>query len=74
MVNGLNKENLNHDYGMVKIQTCFFQPPKVRCTTRIWHPNITEDGEVCLSLLRHNSLDSMGMYWRHIFVIIITMF
>ncbi|KAI0222163.1 NEDD8-conjugating enzyme UBE2F, partial [Lamellibrachia satsuma] len=35
-------------------------PPKVRCLTRIWHPNITEDGEVCLSLLRQNSLDSMG--------------
>lgn len=38
----------------------WFQPPKVRCDTRIWHPNINEDGEVCLSLLRQNSLDSMG--------------
>lgn len=35
-------------------------PPVVRCETKIWHPNITEDGEVCLSLLRQNSLDSMG--------------
>ncbi|XP_013396336.1 NEDD8-conjugating enzyme UBE2F [Lingula anatina] len=35
-------------------------PPTVRCNTRIWHPNITEDGEVCLSLLRTNSIDSMG--------------
>ncbi|XP_074660957.1 NEDD8-conjugating enzyme UBE2F-like [Tubulanus polymorphus] len=37
-----------------------FVPPKVKCLTRIWHPNISEDGEVCLSLLRENSLDSLG--------------
>lgn len=24
------------------------QPPKVKCLTRIWHPNITETGEICL--------------------------
>ncbi|XP_074883998.1 NEDD8-conjugating enzyme UBE2F isoform X3 [Buteo buteo] len=24
-------------------------PPKVKCLTRIWHPNITEMGEICLS-------------------------
>ncbi|CAH1788790.1 unnamed protein product [Owenia fusiformis] len=35
-------------------------PPDVQCLTRIWHPNITEDGEVCLSLLRQNSLDTLG--------------
>lgn len=35
-------------------------PPKVQCQTRIWHPNINEDGEVCLSLLRQNSLDALG--------------
>ena len=27
---------------------------------RIWHPNIGENDEVCLSLLRQNSYDSMG--------------
>ncbi|NWY27700.1 UBE2F enzyme, partial [Pheucticus melanocephalus] len=29
---------------------CFlsWQPPKVKCLTRIWHPNITETGEICL--------------------------
>lgn len=30
------------------------------CNTRIWHTNINEDGEVCLSLLRQNSYDSLG--------------
>ncbi|GIY38005.1 NEDD8-conjugating enzyme UBE2F [Caerostris extrusa] len=35
-------------------------PPKVKCLTRIWHPNITEDGAICLSLLRQNSIDGLG--------------
>ena len=25
-----------------------FQPPHVSCETKIWHPNISENGEVCL--------------------------
>lgn len=35
-------------------------PPKVTCMTKIWHPNIAENGDVCLSLLRETSLDEMG--------------
>ncbi|XP_076472216.1 NEDD8-conjugating enzyme UBE2F-like isoform X2 [Babylonia areolata] len=35
-------------------------PPKVVCQTKIWHPNITESGEICLSLLRQNSYDGLG--------------
>ncbi len=35
-------------------------PPKVKCLTRLWHPNISEDGEVCLSILRQHSIDGMG--------------
>lgn len=35
-------------------------PPVVKCLTRLWHPNINEDGDVCLSLLRLNALDGMG--------------
>jgi len=37
-----------------------YVPPKVTCKTRIWHPNISENGEVCLSLLRPTALDGMG--------------
>ncbi|VDO42858.1 unnamed protein product [Onchocerca flexuosa] len=35
-------------------------PPIVKCLTRVWHPNITEEGSICLSLLRQNSLDGYG--------------
>ncbi|CAJ0954946.1 unnamed protein product, partial [Mesorhabditis belari] len=37
-------------------------PPQVKCLTRVWHPNINEDGTICLSLLRENSVDDFG--WR----------
>ncbi|XP_006831536.1 PREDICTED: NEDD8-conjugating enzyme UBE2F-like [Chrysochloris asiatica] len=35
-------------------------PFKVKCLTRIWHPNITEAGDSHLSLLREHSIDSTG--------------
>ncbi|XP_071823077.1 NEDD8-conjugating enzyme UBE2F-like isoform X1 [Apostichopus japonicus] len=35
-------------------------PPTVTCSTRLWHPNITEDGKICLSLLREHSIDGTG--------------
>nr|XP_023016636.1 NEDD8-conjugating enzyme UBE2F-like [Leptinotarsa decemlineata] len=35
-------------------------PPLVKCLTKLWHPNINESGEVCLSLLRRHSVDGMG--------------
>ncbi|ODM95052.1 putative protein-conjugating enzyme UBE2F [Orchesella cincta] len=37
-----------------------FAPPIVKCKTRLWHPNINEEGSVCLSLLRQSSIDEMG--------------
>jgi len=36
------------------------KPPHVCCETKIWHPNISENGEVCLSLLREHTLDGSG--------------
>ncbi|KAJ8736689.1 hypothetical protein PYW08_007345 [Mythimna loreyi] len=35
-------------------------PPRVKCLTRLWHPNINVDGDVCLSLLRQTSIDEHG--------------
>uniref|UniRef100_A0A023FAT8 E2 NEDD8-conjugating enzyme n=1 Tax=Triatoma infestans TaxID=30076 RepID=A0A023FAT8_TRIIF len=35
-------------------------PPTVKCETKLWHPNISEEGEICLSLLRQNSIDGLG--------------
>ncbi|XP_014250395.1 NEDD8-conjugating enzyme UBE2F-like [Cimex lectularius] len=35
-------------------------PPTVKCQTKLWHPNISEDGDICLSLLRQNSIDGLG--------------
>ncbi len=36
------------------------KPPSVQCMTKLWHPNITQDGKVCLSILREHSLDGTG--------------
>lgn len=44
--------HVTEDYNMV--------PPKVKCLTRLWHPNINEDGDICLSLLRQTSIDEHG--------------
>lgn len=36
------------------------KPPQAVCRTRLWHPNITEDGKICLSILREQTLDGTG--------------
>ncbi|XP_067007047.1 NEDD8-conjugating enzyme UBE2F isoform X2 [Anabrus simplex] len=43
---------ITEDYNMA--------PPTVKCLTKLWHPNISEEGDICLSLLRQNSIDGMG--------------
>ncbi|VVC94932.1 unnamed protein product [Leptidea sinapis] len=35
-------------------------PPTVKCLTRLWHPNINVNGDICLSLLRQTSIDEHG--------------
>lgn len=44
--------NVTEEYNMV--------PPQVKCLTKLWHPNISETGDVCLSLLRQHSVDGLG--------------
>ena len=36
------------------------KPPQALCKTRLWHPNINEDGKICLSILREQTLDGTG--------------
>ena len=36
------------------------KPPLASCETKIWHPNINEDGQICLSLLREHTIDGSG--------------
>lgn len=36
------------------------QPPTVKCKTKVWHPNINEEGAICLSLLRQSPFDDLG--------------
>uniref|UniRef100_A0A1X7T3J2 UBC core domain-containing protein n=1 Tax=Amphimedon queenslandica TaxID=400682 RepID=A0A1X7T3J2_AMPQE len=33
---------------------------RILCKTRLWHPNITEDGKICLSILREQTVDGTG--------------
>jgi ubiquitin-conjugating enzyme E2 F len=40
------------------------KPPKVHCGSKIWHPNINEKGDVCLSILRQSSIDSFGTVFQ----------
>ncbi|KAF2436532.1 putative ubiquitin conjugating enzyme [Tothia fuscella] len=35
-------------------------PPKMKFVTKIWHPNIYENGEVCISILHPPEEDSTG--------------
>lgn len=36
------------------------KPPTAICKTKLWHPNITEDGKICLSILREHTMDGTG--------------
>ena len=35
-------------------------PPKMKFTTPVWHPNIHEDGKVCISILHAPGEDATG--------------
>ncbi|XP_040093244.1 NEDD8-conjugating enzyme UBE2F-like [Oryx dammah] len=38
--------------------------PKVKCLTRIWHPNITKTGEICKEDFRNKVEDYIKRYAR----------
>ena len=57
---------------MVFPQTYPNNPPKMRFTTPMWHPNIYKNGEVCVSILHEpvfdefNEMEKMEEKWRPI--------
>lgn len=36
-------------------------PPKVRCTAKIYHPNLDYEGNVCLNILREDWLPALSL-------------
>lgn len=38
-----------------------FERPKVKCLTKLWHPNIDLDGSICLNILRDNYTPAMSI-------------
>lgn len=39
-----------------------FKPPKITFDTKIFHPNISDKGEICLDILKNQWMPTMSMY------------
>lgn len=49
-------------------------PPKVKCKTKVFHPNIDLDGNVCLNILREDwkpvlNINTIVYGLNHLFVV-----
>ncbi|KAK6090230.1 hypothetical protein P3W45_000778 [Vairimorpha bombi] len=49
-----------------------FVSPKIKCTSRILHPSIDQEGNTCLEILRHNWKCTYGI--QNIFINLYTIF
>mmetsp|Transcript_46434 Transcript_46434/g.121877 ORF Transcript_46434/g.121877 Transcript_46434/m.121877 type:complete len:163 (-) Transcript_46434:532-1020(-) len=57
--------NLHSEGGMFKAKMTFppdypNMPPELRFTSEMWHPNVHEDGKVCISILHPPGDDQYG--------------
>lgn len=55
------------------------EPPKVKCETTVYHPNIDLDGNVCLNILREDwkpvlTINSVIYGLQYLFLVIIIFF
>ncbi len=54
-----------YEGGLFKAQLTFtkeypLRPPKMKFTSPMWHPNISKDGDVCISILHEPGEDNFG--------------
>ena len=61
----MGPQGTSYEGGVFKAQLIFpesypQQPPKMRFTSKMWHPNIYDDGTVCISILHAPGEDQYG--------------
>ena len=47
---------------MVLIVACRFSAPKVTFATRIYHMNISDRGNICIDILKHNWSPALSLF------------